>query len=116
MLKSETGFTLIESMIALVLMSLFVSIYFIESAQKTIEQKRIMHQTDAYHILDNILIHLEYNLFEIDGAVMVFSYNQAYEIDPLGIYHVEFDTDQRVIIIYLKENFIEVLSYEYQER
>jgi prepilin-type N-terminal cleavage/methylation domain-containing protein len=116
MLKNQMGFTLIESMIAIVLMSLIVSLYTIENAQTLIEQKRIIHQTNAYHILDNILIQLVHNQIEIEDGVMVFSYNQLYEIDPLGMYHVTYDTKESLITIYLKETLIEVLRYDYQKR
>lgn len=113
MLRNSQGFTLIESMFALILMSAMLSIFLIQIHQDNMYEKVVFHQTNAYHILDNVLMEILYLQDELDESIIL-RYNTKFEKDQHGIYQVIIDEEARWIKVYLIETMKEVLHYEYQ--
>lgn len=113
MLKNNQGFTLIESIIALILMSTLSSLFFIQIQQKNMVEETRYHVTNAYHILDNILMEILHDDIYLENDRTLF-YNENFVKDEKGIYEVSIDVETGWIKIYLRQSLREVLSYEYQ--
>lgn len=113
MLRNTQGFTLIETMIALILMSVMLSIFLIQINRNNMYQEVVFHQTNAYHILDNVLMELMYRQDDLE-EFNTFRYNEHFEKDQDGIYQVIIYEEEKIIEIYLLETMKEVLKYEYQ--
>ena len=114
MLRNSQGFTLIETMLALILMSTMLSIFLIQMNRNNLYQKVIFHQTNAYHILDNVLMESLYFQNDLDHSHTI-RYNENFEKDQDGIYQVIIDEKEGFIKVYLIETKKEVLHYEYQK-
>lgn len=115
MLKNNQGFTLIESMTALIVMSAFLSLFIIQFNQKKMVEEMTYHQTNAYHILDNVLMELNHEVIHIEND-WILIYNENYEKDEEGIYEVRLDLEKGWIRILLKQSQIEVFMYEFQKK
>lgn len=114
MLKNTQGFTLIETMIALIFISALLSISIIQSHRNKMQQDVMYHQTNAYHILDNVLMERIHEHKDIEKEATL-RYNEKFEKDREGIYLVKVYQEEEFIKIYLFETMKEVLHYDYQQ-
>ena len=114
MLKNMKGFTIIETIITLILMSALLSIHVIQTQRYTMQHNVMMHQAHAYHILDNVLMEMIYEQ-ETFMNENILIYNENFEKDLNGMYQVIVNHDEGYIKIYLIETMKEVLYYEYQK-
>lgn len=114
MLKNTQGFTLIETIIALIFMSALLSISIIQSHRNKMQQDVMYHQTNAYHILDNVLMERIHENTD-SGEETTLRYNENFEKDRRGIYLVQVYHEEGFIKIYLSETMKEVLHYDYQQ-
>ncbi len=115
MLKNKNGFSLIESLIALFMMSVLMSLLIAQMKSMNVEYVMLNHQTHAYHILDNVLMEMKYGSIMNDEHGFQFVYDDTYQKQQEGHYLVIYDQHTQSINIYLKETMKEVIQYAYME-
>lgn len=112
MKKFMYGFTLIETLIGLSLMSLTMILHGHYHAHLTMQKHVLNNKTDAYHIVDNFMMFDIHNQIFEQGEVVRLIYNTNYEIDEKGTYMLVFHQETSRIHVYIKETMREILVYD----